>query len=138
MSGLFAALHIAVIIGGPEWYIFFGAGREMADLARQGSWIPPTVTFFIFAVLALWSLYAFSGAGLIRRLPLLRLGLVVITSIYLLRGLGLFPAWIFWPETVDGLMIWSSLVCILAGGAHAAGARRLLREGLPARSPREA
>ena len=33
MSGLFALLHVAIIIGGPEWYLFFGAGQEMADMA---------------------------------------------------------------------------------------------------------
>lgn len=132
LSAFFAALHIAIIVGGPDWYLFFGAGQGIADLADQGSWIPPLLTFGIFLVLALWSLYAFSGAGLIRRLPLLRTGLVAIASIYLIRGLALVPFWIFRPGEVDGLLIWSSPVSFLAGGAYAAGTRRLWREGFPA------
>jgi hypothetical protein len=38
-------------------------------------------------ILVIFGLYAFSGAGSIRRLPLLRLGLIGISSLYLLRGL---------------------------------------------------
>jgi len=38
-------------------------------------------------VLVIFGLYALSGAGSILRLPLLRLGLIGISSLYLLRGL---------------------------------------------------
>lgn len=38
-------------------------------------------------ILAIFSLYALSGAGSIPQLPLLRLGLIGISSIFLLRGL---------------------------------------------------
>jgi hypothetical protein len=38
-------------------------------------------------VLVVFGLYALSGAGAIRRLPLLRVGLIGISSLYLLRGL---------------------------------------------------
>jgi hypothetical protein len=38
-------------------------------------------------VLVIFGLYALSGAGSIRRLPLLRLGLTGISSLFLLRGL---------------------------------------------------
>ncbi len=40
-------------------------------------------------VLVIFGLYALSGAGSIRRLPLLRLGLIGISSLFLLRGLFL-------------------------------------------------
>lgn len=40
-------------------------------------------------VLIIFGLYALSGAGSIRRLPLLRLGLIGISSLFLLRGLFL-------------------------------------------------
>ena len=38
-------------------------------------------------IMVLFGLYALSGAGIIRRLPLLRLGLIGISALYLLRGL---------------------------------------------------
>ena len=66
LSAIAALLHIAIIIGGPQWYRFFGAGEELALMAEKGSWYPAVLTFGIAVVLLLWALYAFSGAGLIR------------------------------------------------------------------------
>lgn len=40
-------------------------------------------------VLVVFGFYALSGAGAVRRLPLLRLGLIGISSLFLLRGLFL-------------------------------------------------
>jgi hypothetical protein len=55
----------------------------MAQLDERGSPVPALVTVAITAVLAIWSAYGFSGAGLLRRLPLLRTGLVTIGFAYL-------------------------------------------------------
>ena len=92
LSALASLLHIVVIAGGPAWYRFFGAGEAMATMAEQGSMTPTLLTLGIAAMLAIWAAYAFSGAGLLPRLPLLRTGLVVISTIYLVRGLVLIPA----------------------------------------------
>lgn len=125
MSTLAAFLHIAIILGGPDWYRLFGAGEKMAVLAEQGSWIPIICTLGIFAVLFIWGLYAFSAAGLFRKLPLLKMALVIISTIYLIRGLMLFPVWIIRPEFINNLHIWSSLVCLIIGGAYANGVRQV-------------
>ena len=63
LSALAAILHIAVIAGGPAWYRFFGAGEGMATAAERGSPTPALVTLAIAAILMVWALYAFSGAG---------------------------------------------------------------------------
>ena len=73
MSAVAALLHVGCIIFGASWYRFFGAGERMAQMASAGSWYPAIVTSFIAAMLFTWSLYALSGAGVIPRLPLLRL-----------------------------------------------------------------
>ena len=125
LSGLAALLHIAIIIGGPQWYRFFGAGEELASMAEKGSWYPAVLTFGIAVVLLLWALYAFSGAGLIRRFPLLKVGLVVISAIYLIRGLAFIPAYIVKPEIVDDFLIWSSLICLVYGFSYAIGTRQV-------------
>ncbi len=114
-------LHIGCIIGGPEWYRFFGAGEAMATMAEQGSITPTLLTLGIAAILAIWAAYAFSGAGLLPRLPLLRTGLVVISAIYLLRGLALIPALIFNGGEVMPFVLWSSLIVLVYGVAHAVG-----------------
>lgn len=93
-SGLVAALHAVIIAVGAPGYRYFGAGEEMARLDEGGSPVPAMVTAALTAVFALWSAYGLSGAGLLRRLPLLRAGLVTIGAIYTLRGLACLPeAW---------------------------------------------
>jgi hypothetical protein len=126
LSAVAALLHLGIIAGGAEWYRFFGAGEAMATMAEQGSLRPVIITLCIAFVLALWACYAFSGAGLIPRLPLLKLALVIITSIYLIRGLAGFVAGLFSDHPVamqnsTGFWLWSSIVCLLFGLAHLKG-----------------
>ncbi|MBT3315029.1 MAG: hypothetical protein HN390_10495 [Anaerolineae bacterium] len=123
LSMLVVLLHIAIIIGGADWYRFFGAGEEMARMAEAGSWLPGIVTFGIAIVFFIWGLYAFSGAEQIKPLPFLRLGLALISGIYLLRGLAIIPALIFAPKLVDTFVFWSSLVSLIIGLAYAIGAK---------------
>lgn len=113
-----AILHIAIIFGGAPAYRYFGAGEEMAQMASSGSVLPALITFFIAVIFAVWGLYAFSGARVIRRLPLLQIGLVVIASIYTLRGIGIIPQ-IVWminsPKSVPPHDVIFSLVSLLVG-----------------------
>ena len=116
-----ALLHVAVIIGGPDWYRFFGAGEAMAQAAQSGSVRPTLITIAIASVLATWAAYAFSGAGLILRLPWLRTGLVAISAIYLARGLVVVPILLLRPELIDPFLQWSSAIVLVFGLAHAIG-----------------
>lgn len=119
-----ALLHLGVIVGGPDWYRFFGAGEGMARMAEQGSPTPALVTLAIAAILAVWAAYAFAGAGLVRRLPLMRTALLAITAIYLARGLVLFPALALKPELVNAFVVWSSLIVLVYGLTYALGTWR--------------
>jgi hypothetical protein len=128
LSGLAAILHLAVIAGGPDWYRFFGAGERMAHMAAQGSPRPVIVTLAIVAVLAIWAAYAFSGAGLLPRLPLLRTALVLISAIYLLRGCAVFAMPLFRPQMLNAFWVWSSLIVLVYGLAYAIGTARAWSE----------
>jgi hypothetical protein len=119
-----ALLHLAVIVGGPDWYRFFGAGEGMAQADQRGEWTPAIMTLGIAGMLALWGAFAFSGAGRIARLPLLRTGLIAISAIYLLRGLLLVPVLILKPQAVDAFALWSSLIVLVYGLAYAIGTWR--------------
>lgn len=121
LSVVASLLHIGCIIGGPDWYRFFGAGEQMATMAEQGSMTPTLLTLGIAVILAIWAAYAFSGAGLLPRLPLLRTGLVTISAIYLLRGLALIPALIINRGNVMPFVLWSSLIVLVYGLAYAIG-----------------
>jgi hypothetical protein len=120
-----AFIHIAAIVGGPDWYRFFGAGEAIARAAERGSWVPALMTTGIAAVLALWAAYAFAGAGLLRRLPLMRVALVAISGIYLLRGAMIFmPATFNRPDLSPAFMFWSSLIVLIYGIVYAVGTWR--------------
>ena len=119
LSALAAALHVGCIVFGAPWYRFFGAGERMAQMAIAGNWYPTVVTGAIALALAMWSLYALSGAGVIRALPLLRPALCAITAIYLLRGLVIVPLVVLGKSTP--FWWWSSMICLLIGSVHLAG-----------------
>jgi hypothetical protein len=121
LSGLAALLHIAIIFGGPTWYRFFGAGEKFASASAAGSLYPGFVTAGIASVLAVWAAYALSGAGVIPRLPILQLGLCIITAAYLLRGLAVVPLLVFFRNKATPFIVWSSLICVIYGAVHLYG-----------------
>ena len=91
LSFLAAALHIGVVIGGPRWYRFFGAGESMA-----------------------------SGARLLPGMPYTKVVLSAITTIYLMRGLGgiIAPFVIDHPHIQQNSVafwLWSSAICLVIG-----------------------
>jgi hypothetical protein len=133
MGGL---LHIAIIFGGPEWYQFFGAPQGLVQMARDGQPRAAISCVAIASVLLTFSAYAFSGAGLIRRLPLLRPVLFLIGSGLLLRGILFVPLAVWYPRTVaricdcngaDTFAITTSAICLLVGLGYTAGAFRVPR-----------
>lgn len=93
----------------------------MARMAEAGSLYPALVTLAIAGVLFTWSLYALSGAGVIGRLPLLRSGLVAITAVYLVRGIGFLPLMTVRPDLSMAFWLWSSATCAVFGIVHAVG-----------------
>ena len=121
LSAVAALLHLAIIAGGPSWYRFFGAGERMAQLAERGSPRAAVITVGIASVLGVWAAYAFAGAGLLPRLPLMRTALVLISAVYLLRGLVLLPALALNPRGVSAFTVWSSLIVLGYGVAYAVG-----------------
>jgi len=142
VTGVAALLHVAIIIGGPDWYRFFGAGERMARLAARGSIYPAAITACIAVVLGVWALYAFSGAGVIRRLPLLRLALTTIAAVYLARGILGVPFVLLVDDAYTNqlrakmtFMVVSSLTCVVLGLCYATGAARLWRKS-PDNAPR--
>ncbi len=120
-----ALLHLGCIYFGAPWYRFFGAGEHMAQLAIKGSSQPTIITLGIFTVLTIWSLYAFSAAGLISKLPLQKLALIVITTILTLRGIAGF----FFVNMPMGrspeFWVWSSIICLVLGVSYLVGSKQV-------------
>lgn len=116
-----AVAHLACIFGGPSWYRFFGAGERLARLVERKSIKPTLITLTITGLLAIWSVYALSGAGVIGRLPLLRPALLAITAVYLLRAAA-FPLMVrMMPDRSKAFLGWSSAIVLVFGIVHAVG-----------------
>lgn len=124
LSAVAALMHIGCIYFGAQWYRFFGAGEQMALMAEQGSLRPTIITSVIVVVLSIWSAYAFSAAQVIPKLPLIRTALIVITSVYLLRGIAGF----FFISNPIGrspeFWFWSSVICLIFGLFHLFGLKQ--------------
>jgi hypothetical protein len=121
LSGIVAILHICIIFGGARWYRFFGAGERMARASERGNWQPTVVTASIAFVLFVWAAYALSGAGVAFTLPLTKVVLVGITSVYILRGLLFVPVLVAKRQKITHFAIWSSIVCLGYGLVHLLG-----------------
>lgn len=76
-------------------------------------------------ILVIFSLYALSGAGNIRRLPLLRIVLIAISSLFLLRGLFIVFTVLNLLDVLKGKIliqgVVSHLVFLAAGIAYTGG-----------------
>jgi hypothetical protein len=90
LSFAVALLHVVIIFIGAPAYRYFGAGEDMATGAESGSAFPAVLTLFLAAIFAIWGFYGLSGAGVIRRLPLLKIALILIGVVYTLRGVAVF------------------------------------------------
>jgi hypothetical protein len=121
LSFLASLAQIGIIVGGAKWYRFFGAGEKFALASEQGKWFPAVMTFGIAFVLSGWGCYAFSGAGIVAPLPFLKVGLLVITAIYLLRGIGGFGVLFVKSEYSPQFIVVSSVICALFGLVHLIG-----------------
>lgn len=120
-SAVAALAHLGCIIWGGDWYRFFGAGEQMAKMAEDGHWYPTVVTSIMVLVLSIWSLYGLSGSKVIFRLPLLKLGLIVISLIYLVRGVAFFAIMPMFPENSVTFWFVSSGICFFIGVLYSVG-----------------
>ncbi len=132
LTSIVSFMHVGIVIGGPDWYRFFGAGEGMAQQAEMGLSEPIIVTLSISLILAVCALYAFSGAGLILKLPLMKPVLIAICIVFLLRGLLGIPMVIMMDhpylnelQAKMTFMIISSIICLLFGSLYLKGLLRM-------------
>lgn len=125
-----ALLHVSAIVMGAPAYRYFGAPDEFALQSEAGSSAPDVPTAIFAAIFAIWAVYGFAGARLIRRPPLVRLGLVVIAAVYILRGLSVIPEALLLLRDADAFpprFLVFSLLSLAIGVVHAAGTKQAWR-----------
>lgn len=122
LSAIASVAHLACIVLGAPAYRFMGAGERMARAAEAGKIKPTVVTLVIASVLFAWAMYAFSGAGIIPRLPLTRLALALIGAVYLTRAFAFPLLRPVFPENSTIFWLVSSGICLVLGLLYAVGA----------------
>lgn len=90
IAGVIAAAtaiwHWLCIIGGLSWYAFAHAPPPILESVRQGTLLAPAGAFIIGLLFLSCTMFAFSGAGLTRKIPLLKSALATIALLCLVRG----------------------------------------------------
>ena len=130
ISALISILHVILALK-PELYSYISAGQEsaLAQMAEQGSSLTTIATVALALIFAIWAIYTFAGAGLIRPLPLLHAALIAIGVIYILRAL-------FLPMEINMVVtqgypfrfVVFSTVSLVAGLLYLVGILKLRRE----------
>jgi hypothetical protein len=117
-----ALVHAAAIFLGPDAYAYLGA-PQLGRAEAAGFTYPDLMTAGLTVVFTAFGAYALSGAGRMRRLPLLRVGLALIGAVFTLRGLLLFVelAGLAAGAPVPPRMAVFSLVSLITGAAFLAG-----------------
>ncbi len=110
-----ALMHMSCIVLGPECYAWQMAPPQIVESAQEGTLLAPLGTTFVSAIFALWGLYALSAAGVIRRLPLLKLGIYAISALCMLRGILGIQLWLRHPELVATYSFVSNWVWFVTG-----------------------
>ena len=122
LSAVAALIHVGCIVNGPVWDRMFGAPEPLIRAVERGDPSLHWMTAIIAVILAIWSAYAFAGAGLIRRLPLMRTALVAISAIYLARGVLIVP--VLLQTDSRPFDLWSSLIVLGYGLIYLIGTWR--------------
>jgi hypothetical protein len=128
-----AAVHVLIIAIGPPAYLYFGR-PDLAAAADSGSLMPPLVTAGVTFLLSVWGVYGYSGGRVIRRVPLLRTGLVTVTVLYLARGLVLvadYSRWLAGEEYPPRQAVFSA-TALAIGLCYAVGTWQILRKSVDA------
>src|SRR3954470_12024163 len=100
IAGLAAIWHLLMIFGGPSWYAFARAPQYIVESANAGTFTAPVSAIATAILMLTCTLYSFSAAGLIRKIPLLKFALIIIALVCITRGLVISP--LFYPIKLLG------------------------------------
>ena len=97
-----ALWHLLCIWGGPSWFAFARAPKQLIDSAQQGTLLAPVSTVIVAGSMLACTVFAFSAVGLIRKVPLVKPALITIALLCTVRGLVGIPTFV----TAAGVDIW--------------------------------
>lgn len=110
-----AAAHMSCIYFGPECYAAQMAPPQIVESAKNGTYLAPIGTTFVSLIFVMLGLYALSGANVIRRLPLLKLGIYTIATLCIIRGILPLQLWARHPDRVNDVVFYTGIVWLATG-----------------------
>ncbi len=123
----FAVFQVSGIFWPPDAIRYFGGP---AELSQARPFIYASFCVVVAAIVTVFGLYALSGSGRIRRLPLLRTVIAAATAIYILRGLLLIPQILaVLRQPIPARFLLFSMISLCVGLIHLAGLPPLFIRG---------
>lgn len=110
-----AIAHMSCIVLGESCFRAQLAPEVVVNSAIQGTWLAPVGTTFISALFVMCAVYALSAAKLIRPVPLLGLGIFLISGLCISRGLATIPILITLAEKAPIFAVVSGFIWFLSG-----------------------
>jgi hypothetical protein len=83
-----AFAHLVGLIWAEAMFKVTGIEKDMQYLSNIHSSLPYLLTIFVAIVFFIFGLYGLSADNKIKKLPYLKMGIFLISGIYLLRGAG--------------------------------------------------
>lgn len=120
-----AFAHLTCIYFGPQCYAAQMAPNAIVESAKSGTLLAPLGTIFVSAVFVVFACYGLSGAKIIRRLPLLSIGIYSIAVVCIIRGLLPLQLWLRHPSKVSGLVLAVGIVWLSVGVFYWMGFRAM-------------
>lgn len=90
--------HMSCIYLGPSCFSAQLAPVAIVESAKEGTWLAPIGTLVVSSVFLLCALYVLSAAKLMFPVPMLRLGIIVISCLCIFRGIATIPMLAIVPE----------------------------------------
>lgn len=129
ISALAATWNLLMILGGASWYAFARAPEYIVQSAREGALTAPVGAIAIATLMFICTLYAFFGAGVIRKIPMLKSALVTISLLCLIRGAYVSPLFFklhqlgVWHVVASSVWFFVGM-CFLAGALQQLSSNR--------------
>jgi hypothetical protein len=118
-----AVAHMSCIYLGPECYAAQMAPPQIVESAKNGTYLAPVGTVFASSIFIVLGLYALSGAGIFRKLPLLKFGIYTIGILCIIRGILPLQLWIRHPDKVNDIVFYTGIVWLVTGLLYLTGYR---------------
>ena len=126
---LFTALsHMSCIVLGPECYRAQMAPEALIELSKSAPWRAALETTLVSLLFVATAIFCLSGAGVIRKVPMLKPAIITISVICTLRGFATLPLSVLFPEQVTAFSIIAGFLWFLAGTFCITGYRLVNQE----------